>query len=876
MKKLLVIFCFLWFIPVLLYGQNIRRYNRYLDDHKYEKLEEKLQKSLEKDSINASSNYVYSLLYDREDFSRKNLDTAYVYILEALKDYKQAEKGDLRKLERWEIDLDTLLEQKQHLDSLAFERALAENTEESYQRFLDKHPDAKQVLEATERRNELAFAKAQESNTYQAYKEFAEKYPLARQVKEAKGLYHFLLFEEETQNKDRQSYHRFLNAYPNNPYVNEAQKQLFEIITAPNTQEAYANFLNTYPQSPFRQKAVNMLYHYYLQKKNAQQFQQTYPELLTDSLRLSIRMADDLLIPVLEDSLYGFMNTSGKMIFAPAFDKISQDYLCEGVADDYFVAGDEQNPYIIAKNGSLIYSDPFDAVQDLGFGLLRIRNEQQYGLLHKAGYSVLDLTYENLEMLLETFISYKEAGKWGLKTLSGRTIFKPVYDSIYVEGKFVVLEQDDRLALTNKEQLIGATENEPVYLAFMYDEAEEYKQEYLVAYRGDEQTLLNLKLKPVIPLGDHEIYEWYGGWLLESQDNYQVYDNSMQPVTEDSVSKVDYNKNWLALKTPDRWLLLNRYDSAQLYHTTDSLRLLSEQYAILFKGDTTLALFNGKPAADISKQRMIRLLTIFGENLITEEDYLMITYENDKREVYNAQGEVIIKGKYEEIVPAGHQLLIVKQKGKEGLYTARGEELLAPKYDGIGKYRQGYVTVLQNGKFGLLDLKQNHLITPQYDSHLQVYNDSLFIASKDRRLGLVNAESKAITVFAFEEVLYWNDSTALVQEDGEWGLFHIFNNEYTYEAIEEMEIFRSLHDEVIIKVYRDEKYGILSSRKGELVPAAYDGVQNIGSMEVPLFFARIYIKEADFYVGIYYNMKGEIIRRQAFVVEEFERITCED
>lgn len=874
MRTILLFVLFFGMFPLVLKAQNIRRYSRYLEDHKYEKLEEKLQKSLGKDSINAASNYVYSLLYSRTDFPRRDIETAYSYILEAQEDYQLTEGRDLRKLNRWDITPDTLQHQRHRLDSLAFERALRENTEATYQRFLDKHPRARQTTEAIERRNELGYAKAQESNTYQSYKAFAEKYPEARQVKEAKGLYHFLLFEERTQDKDREAYDRFLKEYPNNPYISEAQKQLFEIITAPNTRQAYEVFLETYPQSPYRAKAVSMLYHFYLQEYSADDFRANYPDLLTDSLRRSIRMADDLLIPVLQDSLYGFMDSAGKIIFAPSFTKISPDYRCQGVTQDYFVAGDTADPYIIAKNGSLIYSEPFHELKDFGYGLLKVRQNALLGLIHKAGYSVLNVEYDNLELLVDSYIAYEKRGKWGVKTLSGRTVFKAAYDSIYQEGDFIVLKQEDKLALTNKDQLTAAVENLPVYLAFMYEDAEEYQEKYIVAYREEQQTLLNLNLTPVIPMGNHEIYEWYGGWLLENQGKYKVYDSGMKAVTEDSIEKVEYNKNWLALKNDQRWTLLNRIDSSGVFQTSDSLRLLSDDFVIFFQGDTIQALFNGGKSADISKQQMIRLLTVFDENTLKQENYLMVSYARNRRQVYNPAGEIIIEGRYEEVVPAGNQLLIVKNKKQEGLFTAAGDELLPARYDGVGKYREGLITVLDGGKFGLFDLQKKVLIKPQFDAHLERYNDSLYVASKNRRRGLVDSLGKAVTIYAFEKVLYWTDSLALVQEDGEWGLFDIYNDDYAYEAIEELEVIRSEQDEVVIKVLRDEKYGILSSTQGELVPAAYDLVENIGNAEVPAFFARIYIKEADFYVGIYYNAAGEIIRRQAFTLQEFERISC--
>ena len=64
--------------------------------------------------------------------------------------------------------------------------------------------------------------------------------------------------------------------------------------------------------------------------------------------------------------------------------------------------------------------------------------------------------------------------------------------------------------------------------------------------------------------------------------------------------------------------------------------------------------------------------------------------------------------------------------------------------------------------------------------------------------------------------------------------------------------------------------------KGELIhDTKFNDIINIGTVENPVYFAEKYIIEADFYVIIYYDAKGKILRKQIFTEEaEYEKIYC--
>jgi hypothetical protein len=79
----------------------------------------------------------------------------------------------------------------------------------------------------------------------------------------------------------------------------------------------------------------------------------------------------------------------------------------------------------------------------------------------------------------------------------------------------------------------------------------------------------------------------------------------------------------------------------------------------------------------------------------------------------------------------------------------------------------------------------------------------------------------------------------------------------------------------IVKLHRDNYYGVMSSRMGLIIPISFTDIINLGTLDDPLYFTEKYIEEAGIYIVVYYNKKGELVRKQAYEEEEYERILCD-
>src|SRR5690606_18743770 len=102
----------------------------------------------------------------------------------------------------------------------------------------------------------------------------------------------------------------------------------------------------------------------------------------------------------------------------------------------------------------------------------------------------------------------------------------------------------------------------------------------------------------------------------------------------------------------------------------------------------------------------------------------------------------------------GTHLFVLDKRGKKGLADSTGNVLLPITYEGIGNYSEGYVSTLKNKKFGLFNSAKNIDIQPDFDVSLKPFHDSLFIASKNKKYGLIDPTSKIILPFNFDEITF--------------------------------------------------------------------------------------------------------------------------
>jgi hypothetical protein len=116
-----------------------------------------------------------------------------------------------------------------------------------------------------------------------------------------------------------------------------------------------------------------------------------------------------------------------------------------------------------------------------------------------------------------------------------------------------------------------------------------------------------------------------------------------------------------------------------------------------------------------------------------------------------------------------------------------------------------------------------------------------------------------------------------LKQNSLWNLFDLKSRRILIEEVEEIRLVQDTPDEKIAIVKQDNAYGVLSNRRGTVIPITFSDLVNLGPADEPIYFTEKHVAEASIFVVIYYDAKGKLIRREVYEdADEYEKIYCSD
>jgi hypothetical protein len=849
---------------------------KLLEKKDYKKLIESLDKDIEKDSLNPGSYYIYSLLYNDPDYISNNLDTSYYYVMKAKGLYPPSDEKDLEKLNKVFINDSSLTAQKEKLDLQAYERAKDEHTLDSYNFYIEKFSKSIYNTDAVMDRNALAFEYVKKKHTYEAYEEFMLSYPGSIEFDQAKEQYQILLFEAQTEEGTLKSYRAFLKSHPNSPFRNDAIGKIYQISTCSNSEESYLQFIKDFPESSLVQKAIDRLYHNY-RESGAEDFSYNYNFLdLNDSIKNVDFYDDQFVIPVFENNKYGFMNSDGELIIPYTFSDVDEVYFCGNISDDYFRVRIAGTQMVASKDGQIIYQNPYNDVQDLVSGTLKILNRGKYGLIFKTGEELLELKYDEIVKLDGQLIKCRQGDRWQLYSLNGLQLLAESVDEISSEGEFLMIKNEGLWAITNKQYIFSSYIDGNIELKFIYDDYELIEATQVLCYKGETEGVMDSRLEFQLTLDIQNIHTLPEGWLIKKDTIYHLYDDAFVKISgTGGLTDVVYKGKWLTGRSDEKWILYHNFTPFPDVFAYDSISILSDNFVFAIEEENPILIFSNYQKIPLEKYKNLRILKspVINDQNETIIEFVVIVYDRNRSETYGIYGNLVLKGSNLNLQLLGEEYFKKTYRGKVGLTDTSGQELLKPQFQGIANYDNGFVSVLNNKKFGIYNKRLGIYLKPAYDRLLKPYNSEYLIAYKIGGYGLINFKGESITDFSYDEIIYWNDSSILVKVEDNWNITELQTGEILLDGIKDFD-FLNEEEEKIILFRKEEQFGIVSSTEGIIISPTFNDILNIGNEETPVYFTEKYISEAEFYIVIYYNSKGEIIRKQVFTDEEYDMIYC--
>jgi len=732
------------------------------------------------------------------------------------------------------------------------------NTELSYQIFLEQFEFARQRENAIELRDEVSFLDALKINSYESFDKYLNKYPNSQRAEEAKSRYEKLLFEDQTRDGKLKSYELFFKNFPQSPYHDMVTQQIFEISTASGKLSDYLDFISKYKSTRQAKKASDLAYHI------ARQLGQKIPsQILSDSIRSVQLLEGAYWVPFLRNGKFGFMDENGKETIPAKFENISVDYLCGNVTDDYLVTSEG----IVSRSGKLLLAEKVNDVEDLGFGILWVKLATCNRVAHKSGFTVLGDCVDDARIIANQFLAIRKKNDWSLYSFAGRKIIDERFEDIESQEDLIVFTRNKKKILTTVTQVAAVADKNPLPDKMVFDEVRKLSTNKILVKNGSLEGVVDSNMKFVIPL-DRQVL---------TLTSFGFTKRVLNKVTTVGLSKGIDSEEFTDIKPYLNWLGLFKSTQAKLYHLP-SARIIEEnldslwftnRLAMANKGDSIEVFFGGG-----RKMSFPQSTKVF---FVKSPDSVRYFYleEKNKKQLYDVDAGVKrFSFEYDKLEELGYNTFLVENKGKKGLINVDGRPVLPIEYDAIIRSSERQLSLLKDKKFGIFDLRTRRLVKTTYERNLTFFNESILIAFKDGYYGFIDKDDKAISGFEFEEVKPWNDSSAFVKKEFRWMIYNIYSKSIIHNQIKDYQLLRDDADEKIAIIHKDNEYGVLSNRRGVIIPATFSDVLNLGTAEKPFYFTEKNVEEARIFVVIYYDENGKQVRRHIYESEEYDRIYC--
>jgi len=826
---------------------------------KWERAHRQLEKIRHRDTLTATGAYVWSVYFSSLQNPDYQIDSALLYSRRATRQYSRLSSREQEKLKRFPLDSALLRRLRMRIDSAAFEQAKSSNTEAAYVHFLTNFSNAAQEAEAIALRDVVAFASAQKQNTFQSFGNFIEKYPKARQVPDARYHYERLLYKTLTADGRLSSFERFLERYPHSPYRKNTEECIFKLSTASGEEADFLSFIEQRAGNVFVKQAKNILFHLLLENDPDK-----VDELLADDSIRSVEALDQHdLIPCYTSGKYGFMDDTGALVINPLYDSIADNYRCEHVVDDFIVLPDR----IVGRNNHVIFMGSVDDVHDLGYGFLEIETMGCHRVIHKTGFSVGDSCANGSKVVAGRFIATQVQTRWSLWTLAGQRVLPDTWDEITSLRDVIVLKKDGRYKLVTGQQLAAlVVENRNLKTKDTFDDVRAWTNGQLWTRTAEYQGLLDQSLNITLPFENHLLTPAFFGTVAALPAGKKIY----TPTGEvDGIFRdVKVHEPWLAVSSDDHWRLLDPFTNQYISSPLDSV-LFVGPFSVGYVADS-LQLYFTPAIRRAFKKCLVEFIPA------SDSSAFLVVSDGDKKTVYNAGGRKLFTGKYDHIQYAGAGIFIVVKKEKKGLVTYDGKELLPLDFDAIGSVNNKSISLLSKFKFGLYDVVHRRQVKPQYEKNLIHYDDKLLVCFKNGQFGFVGWNNKPVGNFEFDEIRYWNDTTAFVRKDFQWQLYSIYSEKVAIDHVKKFDVVSDTEEEKIFILNVENNFGIVSNRQGTILPFTFTGIKNLGSADNPFYFTEKHVEEASVFIVIYYDKKGTLIRKEIYDEKDYDKIYCAD
>ncbi|WMN11779.1 hypothetical protein QYS49_39600 [Marivirga salinae] len=828
--------------------------DKFLEKNEMAKAKQRIDKAVEKNSKNPAAQFMLAKYYSHPVWSFDAVDSAHLYIQSVSDTFPKLNDESTEKLAKNGFDSLDVVNQALIIDSLAFERALSKNKEESFNHYLTNYQYLTFEERAIELRNQVAYEDAIAQNTTQAVSEFFKKYPDAPQAQKARNVFETLYYEKKTQNKALSKYIEYVEERPQTSFAEEAAKIILNIISAGAESSDYKRFIDQYEKFEASKTALSIL--------NGLNYEERVPELLAHK----------------KDSLYYFYNLEEESLLSFQFDQVITDS-CFFIKNPYILSNHNNEIHAYLKNGKKIEELKIKSIDYMTSGFFEINDfGREQNLIHYSLKEELKLKALAFLALDKFHIAKKEFEGWQLVSILGEPILKQPVDSVWKEEGIFFFKKGDDMAIASSADFKKVAKDDLKSLSFLYDDYDWLGEQYIRLYSNDYETIIDNQALVIFPLEKARFDYFDNFWVKEKDGNISVLDENRNSLFEEELDDYQFKSGVLALQKDSLWSVFNNGLKGFPKFEYDSIRIFNGWLTFTVQDSAKSLLFQSGKKIQLEGEESFRILKNYNVAFSESADQIrFVEISNDKGyfKLYNGFGRKIKEGEKLDINILTPQLIQIHQNKKKQLIDSAGNEIKIEKAEAFGAFQNGLIPILQNKKFGALIVDSLKIIPAHSQSKLEEFlKDSLYIFKEDDLVGISDVSSEILLNADFESIEYFNDSTAIVEEEGEIGILNIYQNEYLYEDLDTWErvVFA---EEPFYIIRRSAGYGVLNQLGEEIIPSIFNELQAHESKGELYWIAERRLSEINYIVIAYFDKNGRVLFKEGLNFDDYLETACD-
>ncbi len=550
--------------------------------------------------------------------------------------------------------------------------------------------------------------------------------------------------------------------------------------------------------------------------------------------------------------------------------KAKYDYQIEKISQiDYHIINKEDRYGVIDRQGNIIVEPIYDIVQipnpskdvfvcmydysieekEYKVKVFNKESEQIYKEYANIQGIQTETTYDGIPYE-KSVLKYKTNGKYGLLSIDGKEITKPVYDQIsaitYKEGMLLVKQGEQCGVINMNGKQVIPVEYESITADNYYNKDSLYQKAGFIVSKKNEDGYrygyIDYKGKKIIGAQYTEIER-----VVNSKDDKNIYlvalKDGQAGLLKNKKVLLNYEYEDISYNAYNDVFVLQRNGKQGIADKQGKIKIPTEYESILFGGiyinatkDEKLSILDLEGNKIENQDILAKIPTEDGKNFI-------VCDQNEVYKIVNDKGEVIIDKKYSNIEELENNYFVVSHANNSGVIDLTGKSLVDLKYNSIFQIegtevyqanisKTGTITLL-NSDMEVLETMDNAEIAVE-GNYIKLYSNTQM-----KYFDLTGKEVSSKEVYPTHKLYAKkiNDTWGFVDKEGNVKV----QNEY--------DMVTEFNEYGFAGIKKDGKWGSINE-EGKVVQEPVYKIDTIS----PKFIGKLY-QDTEWYGDMYYTDK---------------------